>query len=220
SIHYSRYSLRLRWPQRGHYGRQSSRDPRSSTAVEQRLAARAHWVVRVFYKTRPNDVRCLLAARYVAQAVASDQSDVALDRNCSIALQHQTAPRPSNVPLRRAVPFSGQVPRAMSNAPLPRRTSAIENARFTCHRSQALIPHAEPSAGVRNSARHRRAGPNGMLQHSASPASPGLDHERAEDSRRATRRTARGEHASSPRRQPSSFPNNALRRRRGELTSD
>ena len=54
---------------------------------------------------------------------------------------------------RRAIPFSGQVPRAMSNAPLPRRTSAIENARFTCHRSQALIPHAEPSAGVRNSAR-------------------------------------------------------------------
>ena len=82
SIHYSRYSLRLRWPQRGHYGRQSSRDPRSSTAVEQRLAARAHRVVRVFYKTRPNDVRCLLAARYVAQAVASDQSDVALDRTC------------------------------------------------------------------------------------------------------------------------------------------
>ena len=55
-----------------------------------------------------------------------------------------------------------------------------------------------------------------MLQHSASLLSTGLDHERAEDSRRATRRTARGEHASSPRRQPSSLPNNALRRRGGE----
>ena len=55
-----------------------------------------------------------------------------------------------------------------------------------------------------------------MLQHSASPLSPGLDHERAEDTRRATRRTARGEHGSSPRRQPTSLPNNALRWRRGE----
>ena len=55
-----------------------------------------------------------------------------------------------------------------------------------------------------------------MLQHSASLLSTGLDHERAEDSRRATRWTTRGEHASSPRRQPPSFPNNALRRRGGE----
>ena len=60
----------------------SSTAKSSSTAAEQTLAARAHRVVRVFYKTLPNDVRCLLAARYVAQAVASDQSDVALDRTC------------------------------------------------------------------------------------------------------------------------------------------
>ena len=55
-----------------------------------------------------------------------------------------------------------------------------------------------------------------MLQHSTSPPSPGLAHERAEDSRRAIRWTTRGEHASSPRRQPTSLPNNALRWRRGE----
>ena len=116
--------------------------------------------------------------------------------------------------------FQDRSRRASSNTSLRSLISAIENARFTCHRSHAPLPHADSSAGVRYSARHRRAGPNGMLQHSASPASPDLDHERAEDSRRATRRTARGEHASSPRRQPSSFPNNALRRRRGELTSD
>ena len=55
-----------------------------------------------------------------------------------------------------------------------------------------------------------------MLQHSASPPSPGLDHERAEDSRRAIRWTTRGELASSLRRQPSSLPNNAPRHRGGE----
>ena len=42
---------------------------------------------------------------------------------------------------------------ATSNTSLRSRTSAIDNARFTCHRSQALIPHAEPSAGVLYSAR-------------------------------------------------------------------
>ena len=56
-----------------------------------------------------------------------------------------------------------------------------------------------------------------MLQHSTSPPSPGLAHERAEDSRRAIRWTTRGEHASSPRRQPSSLPN-LTQRRRGEST--
>ena len=56
SIHYSRYSLRLRWPQSGHYGRQSSRDPRSSTAVEQRLAARAHRVVRARPEPKPRSI--------------------------------------------------------------------------------------------------------------------------------------------------------------------
>ena len=81
--------------------------------------------------------------------------------------------------------FQDSSTRASSNTSLRSRTSAIENARFTCHRSQALISHAETSAGVRYSARHRRVGLDGMLQHSTSPPSPGLDHERAEDSRRA-----------------------------------
>ena len=49
--------------------------------------------------------------------------------------------------------FQDSSTRASSNTSLRSRTSAIENARFTCHRSQALISHAEPSAGVRNSAR-------------------------------------------------------------------
>ena len=81
--------------------------------------------------------------------------------------------------------FQDRSRRASSNTSLRSLISAIENARFTCHRSQALISHAETRAGVRYSARHRRVGLDGMLQHSASPASPGLDHERAEDSRRA-----------------------------------
>ena len=81
--------------------------------------------------------------------------------------------------------FQDRSRRASSNTSLRSLISAIENARFTCHRPHAPLPHADSSAGVRYSARHRRAGPNGMLQHSASPASPGLDHERAEDSRRA-----------------------------------
>ena len=49
--------------------------------------------------------------------------------------------------------FQDRSRRASSNTSLRSLISAIENARFTCHRSQALIPHAEPSAGVRNSAR-------------------------------------------------------------------
>ena len=49
--------------------------------------------------------------------------------------------------------FQDSYTRASSNTSLRSRTSAIENARFTCHRSQALIPHAEPSAGVLYSAR-------------------------------------------------------------------
>ena len=81
--------------------------------------------------------------------------------------------------------FQDRSRRASSNTSLRSLISAIENARFTCHRSQALISHAETSAGVRYSARHRRVGLDGMLQHSTSPPSPGLDHERAEDSRRA-----------------------------------
>ena len=112
--------------------------------------------------------------------------------------------------------FQDRSRRASSNTSLRSLISAIENARFTCHRSHAPLLHADSSAGVRYSARHRRVGLDGILQHSASPPSPGLDHERAEDSRRAIRRTTRGELASSPRRQPSSLPNNALRRRGGE----
>ena len=108
---------------------------------------------------------------------------------------------------------------ATSNMSLRSRTSAIKNARFTSHRFHVRLLHADPSAGVFYSARHRRAGLYGMLQHSASLLSTGLDHERAEDSRRAIRRTTRGELATSPRRQPPSFPNNALRRRGGERAS-
>ena len=70
--------------------------------------------------------------------------------------------------------FQDRSRRASSNTSLRSLISAIENARFTCHRSHAPLPHADSSAGVRYSARHRRAGLNGMLQHSASPASPGL----------------------------------------------
>ena len=112
--------------------------------------------------------------------------------------------------------FQDRSRRASSNTSLRSLISAIENARFTCHRSHAPLPHADSSAGVRYSARHRRAGLNGMLQHSASPASPGLA--RVAPKTRAARRggTTRGELASSPRRQTTSLPNNALRWRRGE----
>ena len=115
--------------------------------------------------------------------------------------------------------FQDRSRRASSNTSLRSLISAIKNARFTCHRSHAKVLFADPSAGVRYSARHRRAGLNGMLQHSASPPSPGLAHESAEDSRRAIRRTAGGEHASSPRRQPPSLPNLTQRRRGGEHAS-
>ena len=115
--------------------------------------------------------------------------------------------------------FQDSYTRASSNTSLRSRTSAIENARFTCHRSQALISHADSSAGVRYSDRRVRAGLDGRLLHSTSPPSPGPAHERAEDSCRAIRRTTRGELATSPRRQPPSFPNNALRRHGGEHAS-
>ena len=80
--------------------------------------------------------------------------------------------------------FQDRSRRASSNTSLRRLISAIENARFTSHRSHASIPHAYSSACVLYSARALR-GLDGRLLHSASPSSPGLDHERAEDSRRA-----------------------------------
>ena len=47
--------------------------------------------------------------------------------------------------------FQDSYTRASSNTSLRSRTSAIENARFTCHRSQALISHAETSTGIHHS---------------------------------------------------------------------
>ena len=49
--------------------------------------------------------------------------------------------------------FQDRSRRASSNTSLRSLISAIENARFTCHRSQSLISHAETSAGVRYSDR-------------------------------------------------------------------
>ncbi len=49
--------------------------------------------------------------------------------------------------------FQDRSRRASSNTSLRSLISAIENARFTCHRSHAPIPHADSSAGVLYSAR-------------------------------------------------------------------
>ena len=49
--------------------------------------------------------------------------------------------------------FQDRSRRASSNTSLRSLISAIENARFTCYRSHAPLPHADSSAGVRNSAR-------------------------------------------------------------------
>ena len=55
---------------------------------------------------------------------------------------------------RRKRPSHNNSRGATSNTSLRSRTSAIENARFTCYRSHAPIPHADSSAGVLYSARH------------------------------------------------------------------
>ena len=46
--------------------------------------------------------------------------------------------------------FQDRSRRASSNTSLRSLISAIENARFTCHRSQALIPHAERRSRPQN----------------------------------------------------------------------
>ena len=117
---------------------------------------------------------------------------------------------------RRAIPFSGQVPQSLeqhvsSKPHLRNRERTFHMPSLPSTNTSRRAERRRPLLGST-----RRVGLNGMLQHSASPPSPGLDHERAEDSRRAIRRTTRGELASSPRRQPTSLPNNALRWRRGE----
>ncbi len=89
------------------------------------------------------------------------------------------------MPLRRAVPFSGQVPQSLEQH--------VSSKPYFRNRERTFHVSSLPSTNTSRRAERRRPqlgstrreGLDGRLLHSASPASPGLDHERAEDSRRA-----------------------------------
>ena len=89
------------------------------------------------------------------------------------------------MPLRRAVPFSGQVPQSLEQH--------VSSKPYFRNRERTFHVSSLPSTNTSRRAERRRPqlgstrreGLDGRLLHSASPPSPGLDHERAEDSRRA-----------------------------------
>ena len=89
------------------------------------------------------------------------------------------------MPLRRAIPFSGQVPQSLEQHVSPK--PHLRNRERTFHVSPLPSTNTSRRAERRRPqlGSTRREGLDGRLLHSASPASPGLDHERAEDSRRA-----------------------------------
>ena len=99
--------------------------------------------------------------------------------------KHQTAPRPSNLAptscnsIFRTGPASHEQ-RTSPEAHLRNRERMFHVPSLPSTNTSRRAERRRPQLGST-----RRAGLDGRLLHSASPASPGLDHERAEDSRRA-----------------------------------